>query len=189
MCKLCKECGYKLILKFNSTLYYPCPRCKQIKKIINKQNKPFKASKNFNLYNSTPWKWLSHYVLLFYADSQNMVKCSTSPHLEYKVNDKNIHVGHYIKYKDGNSTNNSTALDFYNLAPQNARDNTKLGGMPEVMREFLVSVHGEEKIKEIEARKKIPLKLDVVYLQEISDRYKHLFNELLKERGIENPWK
>lgn len=146
------------------------------------------SSKNFNLYKTTAWKWCSHYVLLYYADSNCIVQCSTDPTLSYHVTDKNIHVGHYIKYRDGNSTNNSTALLFENLAPQSARDNTKYGGKPEVMKEWLIKHHGEEKIKNLDRIKRDAYKLDKYTLFQISENYKKLFKELLDKRNIINPW-
>lgn len=188
MAKLCKECGYELKLKWNSTLYHPCPRCKVIKKLI-KPTKAHKSTKKFNLYKTTAWEWLRKYVLLYYADSDLIVKCSTSPHLEYKIPNKNIHVGHWIKCNDANSTNNSVALNFYNLAPQSARDNTRRNGCPEIMEQFLIDTHGIEKIEELKNLKKQPLKLDLVYLQQVADEYKYKFKELLKERNIQDPWK
>lgn len=186
--KKCPDCGYELKKKYNSTLYMTCPRCKVVKRIVKKRLKLSHANK-FNLYTCTAWKWCKMYVLLYYCDDKGYVKCSTSPNLEYHVTDRNIHVGHYIKWKDGNSSHNSTALEFYNLAPQSARDNNKHNGKPEQMRVFLVGRHGEEAIQEIERLKNIPLKFDPVMLQEISDKYRIMFYDLLEKRKMQNPFK
>ena len=42
-------------------------------------------NKKFNLYNSPAWKWCRKYVLLYYADSNCIVQCSTSPEQSYHV--------------------------------------------------------------------------------------------------------
>lgn len=146
-------------------------------------------SNKFNFYKTTAWKWCSRYVLLYYADSNNIVSCATSPELSYHITDKNIHCGHYIKLRDSNSTNYSTALLFENLAPQSNRDNTQLGGKPEVLKGWLISKHGEDKIEALNRTKRVAYKLDKYTLFEISEKYKKLFNDLLAKRGIENPWK
>ena len=188
--KLCPDCGYELTRKYNSTIYNKCPRCKVVKKIVKGTiSKNQSNSRKFDFYKTTAWNWCKKYVLLYYCDDSGMVKCSTSPNLEYHVTDKNIHVGHWIKYRDGNSTNNRTALEFHNLAPQSARDNIQFNGKEEQMEVFLAATHGLDAINELMRLKRLSFKLDPVTLQEISDKYKDMFNDLLKKRQIKNPFK
>lgn len=146
-------------------------------------------NKKFDLYQTTAWKWCRKYVLLYYADSNGIVSCSTSPGQSYHVTDRRIHVGHLIKWRDGNSTNNSTALLFENLAPQNHIDNTMHGGKPDIMKEWLIERHNEEIVNNLYILKSRALKLDKYLLFEISEQYKKKFNSLLRERNISDPWK
>jgi len=163
---------------------------KERKKEYNEHKKNNMAEgKNFNIYNTTAWKWCKQYVLLYYADSNNIVSCSTSPHLHYHITDKNIHVGHFIKYRDGNSTNNSTAFLFENLAPQSYADNVKFGGKPDIMKQWLIEKHGIDKIDNLYSIKKVPCKIDRYTLFSISEEYKKKYKDLLIKRNIEDPWK
>lgn len=185
--KKCDKCGYERRQKPNSTLYYPCLRCKAVDKMV--KSKSYVKKNKFDFYKTTAWKWCKMYVLLYYCDNKGFVHCSTSPNLVYHVTDRYIHVGHWIKYRDGNSTHNSTALIFYNLAPQSSRDNVRFNGKPDEMEKFLREKHGDEKIDELLLLKNQPLKLDPVTLEEIAFEYRTKFYELLKIRGIENPFK
>lgn len=160
-----------------------------IKSANNREKKEQKhnfQSPHERFYKSQAWKYCSRYVLLYYADQDGYVKCCTSG-LEYKVNDANMHCGHFIKVFDSNSTNYSTAFEFKNLGPQCSRDNTKLGGRPEVMSKWIDHMHGEGTSKWLEQEKHKAYKLDLTELEYWAKHYRELFNELVKEKG--NPWK
>jgi hypothetical protein len=199
------NCGREIPHRFNSTIKAKlCPSCtyKEAVKshraspegagsIIKAKTSKVKLSKNnsFNLYQTTAWRWCSRYVLLFYADKNGFVQCSTSTELFYHVTDKRIQCGHYIKVKDGNSSNYATALEFKNLAPQSLRDNRYSSGKPEVMRQWLINKFGEEAIKNLEIQKFNVCKMDPFTLKFWAKLYKLRFKDLLKERNIKNPWK
>lgn len=145
------------------------------------------TSKEF--YNTPAWRWFSRTMLLYYAkeyQGELWVQCCTSGRW-YKPNDRNIHLGHYKKVFDGNSTNFATAFHELNVAPQRSADNTYAGGKPEVMREWLIKKHGEKLIEKVEIQSKNFCKLDKVKLAAISEKYKEKFKKLAKEKG--NPWK
>lgn len=100
----------------------------------------------------------------------------------------NCHCGHYIKVREGNSTNYATAFDFRNMGPQTRKDNTFMGGRQDLMREWLVKQHGEDEIKALEAQRHTIYKLDKYELDKWAEYYRNKFNDLLKERGLMNPW-
>jgi hypothetical protein len=192
------------------TKLFVCPECEKEKRRISSEklrakNKALleqstfatrKVAKNglkskkkkFNFYKTTAWKWFSRYVLLYYANKNGIVRCATSGRL-MKINSRSCHTGHFIKVNDMNSTNYYTAFDFRNVAPQYYQDNRYGGGRMDLMREFLVTQHGEEAIKDLEQKRKIPFHLDTYTLNKIADEYKAKFYALLEERNIENPWK
>lgn len=193
--KLCK-CGNKLHRKHNSTIYpKQCPNCQYRALFVGSSSKSLKigttpknpATKKFDFYKTTAWKWCRKYVLLYYADKNGVTRCATSG--RYLVlGTKDCHCGHFIKVKDGNSTNYATALLFENLAPQSLQDNTYQGGREGLMREWLVKQHGEDKIKELEAKRRVPCKLDEYTLQQIAAEYKAKYKLLLKGREMRDPW-
>ena len=140
-----------------------------------------------DFYSTAAWRWCAKYVLLFYADNNGNVSCSTSGRI-YQVTDRNMQCGHFIKVKDGSSTNYSTALDFENLAPQCYQDNRYYAGKPDVMRKWLVEKHGEDAVRNLEIKKFNICKLDDLILSEFAKIYKAKFKELLVSRNIKNPW-
>ena len=189
------DCGRSIPQRCNSTIRAKkCPHCTYMDAISNAKIKSKTQSKSknkqpkFNFYKTTAWKWFRKYVLLYYSDKNGIVKCATSGRY-MTLGSKNCHCGHYIKVRDGNSTNYSTALDFRNAAPQHLQDNTMMGGRQDLMREFLVNQHGDEAIKKLEAKRRIPLKLDKSTLDQYAKHYKAKFEQLLKERNQKNPWK
>lgn len=156
---------------------------------LNKVRKTLKkGTTRKRFYQSAAWRNFSQYVLLYYADNNLMVRCSTNPNLEYKINDKRICVGHYIKVFDANSSNYSTAFDFRNVAPQSVQENLN-GGNMEMMAKFIDKIHGHGTAELLRAKKNEPFKLDDFTFNEISKKYLKLKNELLTMKGISNPWK
>ncbi len=139
-------------------------------------------------YQLTAWKWFSHYILLFYANDDLEVYCSTNPNLSYPINDSRICVGHYLKVFDANSTNFSTAFEFRNVAPQSRAENEN-GGNMETMAKWIENTHGIGTVEELKQIRRTPLRLDIYTLDEISKKYKSLFEVELKRRNVKSPWK
>lgn len=135
-------------------------------------------------YSSTAWGWCSKYVLLFYADDDLMVRCATSPHLIYRVTDKEIHCGHFIKADQ----HKAVAFEFKNLFPQSYSDNVHFSGKPEIAKEWIERTHGTGTVEWLEIKKNETYKLDADELDKIASYYKAVFKQLLKERQISNPW-
>jgi hypothetical protein len=154
------------------------------KEELEKVRQNRKKTPQEKFYQLTAWKNCSKYILLHYADDDLMVQCCTSGRF-YRVNDPNLHCGHYFKSNE----HRAVAFEFKNLAPQSASDNTKKGGLPEVMAEWIERIHGAGTIEWLNQKKNETLHLDKVTLDQISKHYLNLFNEELKRRGIKNPWK
>jgi len=183
------QCGREIPINRYSTIQAKkCPSCTYADAVSKKNNRKTKSKTNqFDFYKTTAWKWFRRYVLLYYANKDGIVKCATSGRY-MALGSKNCHCGHYIKVRDGNSTNYATALDFRNVGPQHIQDNTKMGGRQDLMREWLVNQHGEESIKNLESKRRIPFKLNPSTLEEYSVKYKQLFKSLLLDRNMKNPW-
>lgn len=152
---------------------------------LEKVRKNGKKTAVERFYKSSAWRWCSKYVLLYYADDNLMVKCSTSPNLIYKVTDKEIHCGHYLK----SDQHKSVAFEFKNLFPQSYSDNCHFSGKPEIAKQWIEKTHGEGTIDWLERKKNEEYKLDAYELDKLADHYRKLFKELLISRGISNPWK
>jgi hypothetical protein len=136
-------------------------------------------------YSSTAWRYCSRYVLLYYSDEDLNVRCATSPHLIYRVTDKEIHCGHYLK----SDQHKATAFEFKNLFPQSYSDNRHFSGKPEIAKEWIERTHGPGTVEMLERKKNEVYKLDETELDRWAAFYKAKFNELLKQRGIKSPWK
>lgn len=136
-------------------------------------------------YSSTAWYWCSKYVLLYYADEDLNVRCSTSPHLIYRVTDKEIHCGHYLKADQ----HKATAFMFWNLFPQSYSDNRHFSGKPEIAKVWIEKTHGAGTVELLEIKKNEVCHLDETELDKWAAFYKAKFKELLKQRGIKSPWK
>ncbi len=194
-----KDCDKDRMRRPNSTIYFKYCRDHEIAHVLSKHRsekakdkaglermrKNGKKTAQERFYQSTAWRWCSKYVLLKYADEDLNVRCSTSPHLVYRVTDKEIHAGHYHKADQ----HKATALEFKNIAPQNARDNTKLSGKPEVMAQWIEDTHGKGTLEWLNKKKNESYKLDAFELGSWATHYRTLFNQELKRRGIKNPWK
>ncbi len=135
-------------------------------------------------YTSSAWKNCSRYVLLYYSDSDLMVRCSTSPHLIYRITDKEIHCGHYHKADQ----HKAVAFEFKNLCPQSYSDNVHFSGKPEKMAQWIENTHGEGTLDWLDKKKNETYKLDKYELDRISKYYLDLLNKELKRRNIKNPW-
>ena len=183
----------------NNTLYFKYCQKHQIEAILSKikdetikdkqgleiMRKTGKKTAVDRFYSSTAWKWCSRYVLLCYSDSDLNVRCSTSPHLVYRVTDKQIHCGHYIKA----DKHKAVALEFKNLFPQSYSDNVHFSGKPEIAKEWIEKTHGTGTVEWLETKKNETYHLDSSELDKWANHYRTLFNELLKTRKIKNPWR
>ena len=169
-------CRYHLALDF---VY----KQRQAKIDLDNARREKKKTPQEKFYQLTAWKHCSHYVLLHYADDDLMVQCCTSGRF-YRVNDSDLHCGHYHKA----DKHKAVAFEFKNLAPQSASDNTKKGGLPEVMAEWIERTHGKGTLEWLNIEKNKTLHLDNVTLSQISKHYLKLFNEELERRNIKNPW-
>ena len=156
---------------------------------LEKVRKNGKKTPRELFYSSTAWRYFSKYVLLYYADEDLNVRCCTDPNLQYRITDRNICVGHFVKVFDSNSSNYSTAFDFRNVGPQSIQQNIHFGGNQHEMKKWVDRIHGEGTSKELEAKSKQPFKLDKYTLDIIAEEYKAKFKELLISRVISNPWK
>ena len=86
---------------------------------------------------------VSLFVRLSAANSSGLVRCVTCGSIHFW---KQITLGHYIS-----RSHHSVRWYLMNVAPQCVRCNSFRGGEQHKMRAFLVSKHGEEAIKRIEA--------------------------------------
>lgn len=157
---------------------------------LEKARESKKTGLNVNrFYNTSAWLNFSHYVLLFYANEDLEVACSTDPTLWYKITDANICVGHFIKVFDSNSTNFATAFEFCNVGPQSRKENNHGGNMDQ-MAIWIEATHGTGTVDKLKAMKRYAFKLDKYTLNEISKKYLGLLNEELRRRNIyKNPWR
>lgn len=196
MNKTCKKHNCKMYRRYNSTIWV-CPKClneqnkEKLKKAFNSKidnNTKKRNSQKFNLYITTAWKYFSHYVLLFYANDDLIVRCATS-NKPLLITNRNCHCGHFIKVRDGSKSNYATAFLFHNVAPQSLQENTYHGGRPEVMKEWLIKKHGREKIEELEIIKHNICKPDAIWLKYLGNYWKKKYKELLLSRNISDPWK
>ena len=187
----------------NTSMYFPFCQDHQISAVLSKlkakrlndkanlikaKETIKKGTPRKRFYTSTAWKHFSQYVLLYYADENLEVRCSTNPSLIYKITDKRICVGHFIKVFDSNSSNYSTAFLFVNVAPQSTQENLR-GGNEIEMSKWIEKTHGEGTVAFLNDEKHKPFKLDKYTLDEIAKKYLNLKNELLTIRQIKNPWK
>jgi len=199
LCQRTKGCGnLRMKQPGNSTLYFKgCIDCEieanlskhrqevaQDKTELEKVRQIKKNTPQEKFYQLTAWKNCSKAVLLHYADDDLMVVCSTSGRA-YEVNSADLHCGHYYKSNE----HKATAFEFKNLAPQSASDNTKKGGLPEVMAEWIERTHGPGTLEWLDRKKNETLHLDKITLEQISKFYLNMLNEELKRRNIKNPWK
>lgn len=142
--------------------------------------------KSNQFYGSAAWKYCSRYVLLYYANDQYIVQCATSNKPLF-IAASNCHCGHYIKTFDGSKTNFATAFEFENLAPQSHQENVYAGGRPDIMRDWLVAKHGQNKMDVLNIKRHNICKLGKFEMEYWRDHYKKLFDDLVKIKG--NPWR
>lgn len=135
-------------------------------------------------YSTSAWRNFSHYVLFHYSDENLMVRCSTDPSLIYRINDKRIAVGHYLKCDQ----HKATSFEFKNVAPQSTQQNTYFSGNMEEMAKWIEKTHGVGTVEWLNIEKNKEFHLDKLTLDNISKHYLKLLNEELKRRNIKNPW-
>jgi hypothetical protein len=152
---------------------------------LKKAKESKKKTGTERFYTSSAWRNCSHFILLYYSDDNLMVRCSTSPHLQYHITDKEIHCGHYHKADQ----HKATAFELRNICPQSYSDNVHFSGKPEIMAKWIELTHGEGTLEWLDRKKNETLKLDKYTLDKISKHYLGLLNAELKRRGIKNPWR
>lgn len=177
------------IFYFDQCISHVVQSAMKISKATKKKAKIdlFKLNKT-TFYQSAAWTNFRKYVLLFYANDDLEVRCSTNPRLVYTLPDRRIHVGHWIKVFDANSTNFSTALNFFNVAPQSHQENRYNSGNMAAMEAFLRKTHGDEAIDELLQIKNQPLRLDKYELDRISKIYLQKRRDLVLARGLIDPY-
>ena len=156
--------------------------------VKTKSGKKAIKSPHDRFYKSTAWKWFSRYILLYYSIDGTAAKCCTCGTIK-RLNDKELHTGHWIKVFDGNSTNYATAFEFTNLGSQCSKCNRFHGGRERLMAEWLKEQHGPEELDRLQRLSKQAFKLDDYTLDKIAKEYKKKFEDLLYERNYKNPWK
>ena len=139
-------------------------------------------------YSSAAWRWFSRYVLTYYSENGITGKCVTCGAIK-RLNDKELHLGHWIKVFDANSSNYSTAFEFTNLGTQCSQCNRFMGGRERLMGNYLKSIHGEDELNRLQELSNRPFKLDDYTIDEIAKEYRNKLHNLLKERKWDNPWK
>jgi hypothetical protein len=156
----------------------------------NKSGLKRKKTAKDRFYKSAAWKWFSRYILISSSIdvTGTTVQCCTCGKW-MNVTSRDCHVGHYVKVFDGNSTNYSTAFVEANTAPQCSQCNRYNGGRQDEMAVFIDKKHGEGTVTWLMELKRLPLKLDGAYLEEIKETYKEKFKNCLEQRGINDPWK
>ncbi len=133
-------------------------------------------------YDSQAWWYFSRWILLKYSDG-TFVRCFTC-NRQMLLTDKGCQCGHWIKTSDSFAT----ALESSNVGPMCYFCNRECHGLPEVMEQKLISIHGEEEINRLKALKRKPLHLDKWLMIQYREKFKTLYKVELERLGV-NPWK
>jgi hypothetical protein len=158
--------------------------------IRQKNNRKTLKSPHKRFYSSPAWKWFSRYNLIINTIDTTgaTVQCCTCGKW-MKVNSRECHLGHYIKVFDGNNTNYAIAFVEADTGPQCLKCNKYMGGRQDEMAQWIKKKYGIKTLQELWEIKKLPLKLDDVYLKEIADKYRGKYYNYLREYNIQDPWK
>jgi hypothetical protein len=205
----CQNCGREFKFYQNSTIKPKlCLRCHN-KSLLERSNLSCNSKSGFKtgkytakkgsgakrtktakerFYSSAAWRWFSRYVLIKHSVDGKVVQCCTCKNYK-RVNDRKMHVGHWIKVFNGNSSNYSVAFEYNNTGPQCLQCNKFMGGREIDMMDWIEFNHGEDEIKRLRSLSKQPFKLDDYTLKKIADEYREGFYGFLKEKGWDNAWK
>ncbi len=195
---ICKKHGYKKYRRPNSTIWV-CPQC------LNEQNKDKlrqafgsdkKGSENGlksgkKKRGKTPRQkamdradeWFSRYIrckYAFWSNGEWFCRCYTCG-THKKIAE--IQNGHWRRR--GFKT---TRFHEHDARPQCVKCNYHRSGEPEIFERNLIQELGQEKVEEIRA---LSLQLgrdDEQFYREMSDKYRKLTNQLIKEKGIPKWW-
>ena len=135
-------------------------------------------------YHNQTWKLVSRFICLKYADDNLWVHCATNPELKYKVNDKRLQTGHYIR----SDKYPALKFEFTNLAPQSLQENKHFAGNQEAMAQWIERTHGEGTVTKLEDRMNDP-ELTMEQIREVHNKYKDLLKNEMLRRGISDPWR
>ena len=141
--------------------------------------------KRKHFYTSAAWKIFREYILLLhgnYSSGTWFVMCSTSGQfLEFPK--KNVHVGHYIKVYDGNSSNFATAFEEKNVMPQRGDHNTYQGGKQDVMAGSIEKYWGKGTIDFLNIKRHNICKMGKFELDIIKEIYEKKYLKLANTKG------
>ncbi|GEM_PF-843658 len=186
---ICKKHGIPKYRRPNSTIWV-CPQC-LIEKNKTKLNTPTKKKATKKRRKKTPRQkamekadmYFSRYIRLKYSFEVNgelYCKCYTCGNIHHI---KKIQLGHWQRrgYK-------TTRFHENNGRPQCVKCNYFHSGVPE---KFEINLIKEIGIEEVIKLKELSQKIghdDLIFYTAQAEIFKHKFNELLKERGLVNPW-
>ena len=202
--KICPDCGSKIYRKYNSTLWNEC-KCKsqaRSKERIEKNNailaqsqtEKIKGSKNGlkSKRGKTERQkamdradmWFSRYIRLKYSFEQSgklFCKCYTCGNPK---GIKNIDNGHF--QRRGSKT---TRFDENNARPQCKQCNYYHSGEFEKFEIKLIKDIGQKNVNELKKLSQSIGEDNEIFYREQANKYRILFNKLLKVKSVKNPWK
>lgn len=130
-----------------------------------------------DFYNSSAWRTFRKYIIQKHT-KDGVCRCSTCKSA-YLMPDKRMHLGHWIKVFEGNSTNLATAFDERNVLPQCYRCNRLFGGRPYEMSKALEKLYGFEVLEQLIIKSKNVCKLGKFEMDLIHKEYKSKMSEIL----------
>ncbi len=193
---ICPKCGIIMYRRYNSSIY-TCPACliKKNRALFNKSymkndNAPTglkKTSKRKRSEKSRAMrradKWFSWYIRLKYSFEQGgelFCKCYTCGRIH---GIKDIELGHF--QRRGYLT---TRYDENNGRPQCTYCNRYHSGEPEKFELKLIKDVGQKEVDRLKRTAQEEGEGSLEFFREQSDKFRKLFNKLLKEKCIKNPW-
>lgn len=197
--KIC-NCGRKIYPRYNSTIISEkCPTC-QLKDATKRQKtiKSFPVDKfktSAKKKRSARQKamdnadmWFSRYIRLKHSEihgtvgySESYCRCFTCGNY-YSV--KNIDCGHYIGRGEKHFRFNED-----NARPQCKKCNRFKQGEHKMFHSNLIKEIGSERVDQLLQIQLYPGEDNEIFYREQAKIYREKFNQLVKEKGIINPWK
>lgn len=198
---ICKTHNIEKIKRFNSTLYI-CPKCeseariKKNKALLNssymkstdrcstslKQGKKRKSPRQKAMDRAD--EWFSKYIRLKYSFEscgELVCRCYTCNSIHWI---KQLDCGHYV-----NREHKTVRFDENNARPQCVFCNQHRSGRHAIFGLNLEKEVGAEEVDRLRQLSLFPGEDNEQFYREQADKYRNLFNELLIERKIKNPWK
>jgi len=190
MSDLICECGNTIPQRRNSTIQEKkCPKCKYAEVMEKgKKKKTGKGSGDKKGKMKYADEQFSKYIRLLYSfpalgnKNERLCKCYTCGTVKTL---KVIHSGHY----HGRGRMNLRYV-LRNARPQCYRCNYFLQGAHTTFRQNLINEIGAEEVADMDKTAyQDHIKADIEFFRQMGGKYKQLVNELIKELGIEDPWK